>query len=74
MGEKHFLPFHCYFVKNLSNTPLFPQISFSIVGGTRDYSTNGFGQRSNLLILQLFHGLKLIFIGKFYCFDSIWGW
>ena len=23
MGEKPFLPFHCYFVKNLPNTPLF---------------------------------------------------
>jgi hypothetical protein len=29
MGEKDFLPFHCYFAKNLSNIPHFPPNFFA---------------------------------------------
>ena len=66
MGKKGFLPFHCYFAKNLSNTPpFFLKFQWSIAGAISDHLENGFGQRGNLLIFQLFHGLLSIFIGNF---------
>jgi hypothetical protein len=68
MGENPLLPFHCYFAKKIvQHTSFFPKFLCSIAGGTSDHSANGLGQQGNLLILQLFHGLKLIFIGKFKC-------
>jgi hypothetical protein len=74
MGKKGFLRFHCDFAKNLSNIPHFsPKFLFSIAGGTSDHSPNYFSQRGKLLILQLFHGSFLVFIGNFLGFKSILG-
>jgi hypothetical protein len=66
MGEKAFFTISLLLCQKLvQHTSFFPKFLCSIAGGTSDHSANGFSQRGNLLIFQLFHGLLLIFIGNF---------
>jgi hypothetical protein len=66
MGEKAFFTISLLLCQKLvQHTSFSPKFLCLIAGGTRGHSSNGFNQRGNLLIFQLFHGLKLIFMGNF---------
>jgi hypothetical protein len=74
MGEKDFFTILLLLCQKLvQHTSFSPKFLCSIVGGTSDHSVNGFNQQGKLLILQLFHGLFLVFIGNILSLESILG-